>query len=200
MIKFIDQPCPPPPEIQNQIDEHQRWLESGGKEGRRLGSGDEVIEFNGLTLDSVDLSLSELACAEFKGSSLRGAWLIGAHLSGAAFNNSDLTGAHLERADLTYANFINAEISQVSFEEANTKEVIWTESDDKAFRQKNRSRLDEISEMRSNWTESDWDAYSKKCDEDAIISRKRDAMRTEESFKIWRSKRNTLLAPQLRLV
>ncbi|HTR83596.1 MAG TPA: pentapeptide repeat-containing protein [Reyranella sp.] len=108
----------PPPELAKAIEDHQKWLASGGKSGRQLdqlgGSyrkvrlagfnlkGARLVEadFSGADLSGADLTEATLDganfyCADLREAKLKGAALSGANLKKALLNDADLEGAYL---------------------------------------------------------------------------------------------------------
>ena len=141
----------PPPEIQRKIDLHQRWLQTDGEWGVRIGCDEEPLDMTGVILDGIDLSMGRLSNVEFSRSSLRRAWFIGAELDGAAFVDCDLTGgARFDGADLEIANFAGADISGAHFDKAETTNTLWTKEQVNAYVASINARLDIAVDNRRN--------------------------------------------------
>jgi uncharacterized protein YjbI with pentapeptide repeats len=83
-------------ELAGVLQAHQRWLETGGREGER----------------------ADLAHASLRSADLRDANLQGARLARADFSCAILVGARLDRADLSSAVLIEADLSRASFNRA----------------------------------------------------------------------------------
>lgn len=79
-------------ELNKILEEHKKWLETDGKEGKRAN------------LRSADLSFADLRGADLSFADLRSADLRGADLRGADLRNADLRGANLSYANLSDAN------------------------------------------------------------------------------------------------
>ena len=129
-------------EIQKILEEHQRWLESGGEEGERADfSRKNLREVNlrGVNLERANLERANLERATLWGANLRGAnlwevnleranleranlWgatLWGANLRGANLRGANLWGANLERVNLVGANLLEANLERANLERAN---------------------------------------------------------------------------------
>src|SRR4051794_14300763 len=100
----------PPDDLLQKLENHQRWLQTNGHEGERLGSDeeDDPLNFTGVNLSGYDLSLAQLSSAVFRGCELSGTWFLGAELSGAYFENCALTGSRFNRADLFTVRFVQS--------------------------------------------------------------------------------------------
>ena len=170
---------PPPPHILRALDEHQRWLRSQGREGKKL-YGRGRLDLRGLILDGADLSLAFLTSKSFEGSSLRGAWLIGADLENSSFTNVDLTGACLDIAYLAATNFIGAKYHQTSFEGANIEDAIWIPTDISTYYERCRSKLS------NEWTNAQLETHN--TENLAFIKERRERM-LREGLALWRMKK-----------
>jgi len=87
------------------IYDHQRWLATNGRFGKRLEVRDglqlkdcdcEGVDFSGAILDGG---------VQFKGGSVRGACFVGTSLSEATFDSCDVGDADFTRANLSWATF-----------------------------------------------------------------------------------------------
>ena len=88
--------------------DHQRWLDTNGKEGKMANL--KEANLRGANLEQANLEKANLEKANLKGACLQyadlfetnlwGAKLEGASLGGAFLNNADLEGANLEKADM----------------------------------------------------------------------------------------------------
>ena len=83
-------------ELAEVLREHEKWLDSNGKEGKRA-----------------DLSYTDLFNANLSEAYLSGANLFGAYLSGADLSKADLSGA-----DLHYANLCHTKLENVKYDDA----------------------------------------------------------------------------------
>lgn len=86
------------------LGEHQLWLESGGKQGKRA-------DLSGAKLNHADLYSAILAFAN-----LKGAELIDINLSWANLKEADLSGANLVWANLRGAILRNAELNEANLQ------------------------------------------------------------------------------------
>lgn len=96
------------------LAEHQQWLDSEGKEGKRAN-------FRSLDLHGLDLSGTNLVECSFRGANLSGANLVGADMRAADFAEANLdhanlqhalmNGTNLVRANISFANLSNADMS-----------------------------------------------------------------------------------------
>src|SRR5438876_6403665 len=95
-------------ELTKMLDTHKLWVESSGKEGRRVDS--EGANFQaGIELRSANLQKAILNGAEFKSADLTNANFQGAELRRATFDRAILRGTNLREADLQNANLENAD-------------------------------------------------------------------------------------------
>lgn len=95
------------------IYEHQKWLETSGKEGKRAN-------LYGANLNGADLSATDL-----RGANLHGASLFRANLSGANLFKADLSNADLSRAELSNAHLFESNLSGAKFWYSNVSGVIF---------------------------------------------------------------------------
>jgi uncharacterized protein YjbI with pentapeptide repeats len=117
---------PPPLSVLRSIYDHQRWLTSNGRFGKRFNR--EALEFENCDFDGVELSGANLAFARFIGGTLRGARFLGATLSDARFISCDVEGANFTGAELVRATFATNH-EGASFEGANLQQVAWSEEE-----------------------------------------------------------------------
>ncbi len=76
--------------ILNQILQHERWVETGGRQGRRLRL--EGKDLSGVVLRCVRLDRCVLRDCDLSGAILRGSNLAGADLSGSEADHADIRG------------------------------------------------------------------------------------------------------------
>jgi len=116
-------------ELLHLLERHELWVKSGGLDGSganlsginlslsefkfiELGQKEVIgFQFNGLRLDSIDLSFSNLREKEFKG----------CHLCFAKFNHSLLSYSKFNGAKLDYANFSHCTLSSSDFRGSSLK-------------------------------------------------------------------------------
>jgi len=116
------------------LEEHQKWLESEGKEGRKadlsradlrgvdLANRDMTeADFQEANLQSANLRHGDLYGANLQGADLRGAHLDEARLANAHFQKANLAEAHLQRANIVGANLQEASLYQAHVERA----ILW---------------------------------------------------------------------------
>ncbi len=116
------------------LEEHARWVRSGGTEGRRAVLEGEDLSGRTLTeapltnasLRRCDLSGSDLSGAELHGADLRHAEILGGVLNGgnlavARLRHARLRGCRLEGANLTGADLAGADLSGALCAEADFK-------------------------------------------------------------------------------
>jgi uncharacterized protein YjbI with pentapeptide repeats len=99
------------------LEEHKKWFNTDGKEGKRANLSGAVLlgaDLNGANLIKANLSgaaliKADLSKADLSKADLNGANLSGANLSGAFLNEANLRGAALIEANLmkTYASFVD---------------------------------------------------------------------------------------------
>ena len=90
-------------ELDKIIDNHKKWLQSGGEEGERAD------------LSSANLRYADLSSADLRYANLRYANLRSADLSYADLSSADLRSADLSYADLSYANLRYADLDFSAF-------------------------------------------------------------------------------------
>ena len=90
-------------ELDKIIDNHKKWLQSGGEEGERAD------------LSSANLRYADLSYADLRYANLRYANLRYADLSYADLSSADLRSADLSYADLSYANLRYADLDFSAF-------------------------------------------------------------------------------------
>jgi hypothetical protein len=103
MIASAPQFRPPPEALARCILDHQRWLSSNGRFGKRLQCEGRL--FKDTDLEGMDLSHACLNSAYFKGGSVKGARFIEAELGSAIFEACDVNGADFTRAHLARSIF-----------------------------------------------------------------------------------------------
>lgn len=94
-------------ELNELLKLHQLWLDSNGREGKRLD------------LRYVDLEGANLRFGYLPGVILRGACLVEVDLTGADLRGADLEGALLSHANLEGANLEGAKFKDVMLEDVN---------------------------------------------------------------------------------
>ena len=95
-------------ELDKIIDNHKRWLQSGGKKGERANLSYADLSYADLRhadLSYADLSYAKLIFADLRYTSLLYADLNFADLRSADLRFADLTHADLNNADLDYSAF-----------------------------------------------------------------------------------------------
>jgi len=118
---------PSPPELLQQLLDHQRWLTSNGQFGSQL-KGSE-IDFVDMDLSGMDLSRVELKFSRFKGGSLRGARFTGSELFCTRFCDVDVTDTDFGNANLGWASLLtNYEAARL--DGANLYRTAWTKEQD----------------------------------------------------------------------
>lgn len=91
--------------------DHQKWIATQGKEGKRAS-------FRGFNLSGADLSGRKLVEASF-----RGVNLTGANLSGADLRTADMSEAVLDKANLTGTLLSGASLAGAQMRQANAQDV-----------------------------------------------------------------------------
>ncbi len=100
------------------VRQHEKWVDSGGKKGRRadLSRVDlRMANLIGANLIGANMSRAHLGVANLSGADLSGANLSVAHLSGANLSRADLSGADLTRADMSKARLNDATLGGTLF-------------------------------------------------------------------------------------
>lgn len=109
-------------ELYRIVREHQKWVESNHKKGKRADLSNTILEgadlcqvnLSGANLDNAFLYRAHLELADLSGASLVGtvleqAAMSMANLSDANLNDARLCGADMSQANLTYANMDNVD-------------------------------------------------------------------------------------------
>ena|ERR1051326_4244756 len=89
-------------ELKPILEQHQLWLDSGGKQGKRA-----------------NLSNADLSNANLSNANLSNANLSNANLFRASLYNANLSNANLSYADLFYTNLFYANLSNANLSNAN---------------------------------------------------------------------------------
>ena len=148
MAKLDRHGRPPPAAILRLIVDHQRWINSGGRFGKRLDR--DELPFVNCDLDGVDLSGANLRHAYFDGGSARMARFIGTNLYNSKFDGCDVEGANFSRADLLEATFVTNH-DKACFDGANIEHTAWSAEEEranlKAYRTQRLARLKDLSTM-----------------------------------------------------
>ena len=104
------------------LKEHQLWIESKGKNGKRADLKLENLHeanLHGANLEGANLEEAILFAANLKEANLSSAKLCGAHLSQAKLRGANLEGANLEGANLEGANLELANLEGANLKGAN---------------------------------------------------------------------------------
>ncbi len=103
-------------ELKQILEAHQKWVASGGKEGKRANlSGANLQE---ASLHEANLQRADLIGANLQEANLLGAKLQEADLFDAKLQEADLRGAKLQEADLNGANLQGVELREANLEGA----------------------------------------------------------------------------------
>jgi uncharacterized protein YjbI with pentapeptide repeats len=100
-------------QVRHQLKLHEKWVESGGKEGQRA-------DFTGQSLAGLDLSGRCLDTICFAHANLKGIVLRGAVLAACDFSEANLRQADLSRCDLRGANLKGAILDDARLDEVRT--------------------------------------------------------------------------------
>ena len=93
------------------LAEHQKWLDTNGRQGRRAN-------LQGAWLNRADLQNADLSSANLQGAMLMAANLEGAKLTSANFRGSRLENASLKKAELWHADLQGADLSSSTLQGA----------------------------------------------------------------------------------
>jgi hypothetical protein len=112
-----------------QIFEHQRWLQTGGRYGRRLEirgtSSHSVYVLRTLDLNGIDFSKAILENVIFNGASLKEARFVEAELRAVQFGRCDVSGANFTGAKLDDVSFRDSNYHEARFDNVDTARVHW---------------------------------------------------------------------------
>ena len=114
-------------ELKTILEQHELWLNSNGKEGKRADLTD--ADLTDANLADANLTCADLTWAYLSGAKLTGANLTGAILSGANLTRADLSVADLRGADLTGADLTGADLINSDLEYSNLTDAIIDEKE-----------------------------------------------------------------------
>ena len=106
-------------ELDKIIDNHKKWLKSGGDEGERANL--RSADLRSADLRSANLRSADLRYANLRSADLRSADLRYADLSSADLRCADLSSADLSSADLSSANLRSADLSSANLSYADLR-------------------------------------------------------------------------------
>ena len=110
-----------PEALGNILVEHQKWLETAGKEGTKTDLSEahlKGLNFYRANLRQSRIEDSELSEACLEDADLSGASLVRTMLTKAVMTNANLSGAILTGAELVEANLINAKLAGANLDTA----------------------------------------------------------------------------------
>ena len=114
-------------ELKAILKDHKLWLDSHGKQGKRVFAG--CADLHGVNLCNANLYGADLRDAYLHGANLYGANLYGADLCNAYLQGADLARANLRGANLRGANLRGANLHGANLRGAkfatNFKKVRW---------------------------------------------------------------------------
>jgi len=108
------------------LQEHEKWLETDGKEGKRADLESvnlQEADFRGANLQQADLNEANLQKADLGETDLQEAYLEGANLQEADLRKANLQKAILTKANLQEAHLIKANLQMARLGEANLQEA-----------------------------------------------------------------------------
>ncbi len=113
------------------IQDHQLWLKTNGKQGRKADLSHTDLEgvnlnkaiLQGAILNNSDLAETNLSKANLKGSNLQVANMHQADLQGANLSKADLQWTHLIDANLKHANATQANLKKANLRHANLQKA-----------------------------------------------------------------------------
>jgi uncharacterized protein YjbI with pentapeptide repeats len=106
-------------DLKSILEDHTKWLESGGKKGARANLHSTnlyEVQLKGCNLAYANLQEAYLMGTEFDDACLIGANLEDSWACNASFDRAQLKGANFKGVDLTAAAFINADLTEANFE------------------------------------------------------------------------------------
>lgn len=107
---------PADPAFRKQLDEHRRWIDSGGKAGTRLvleGCDLSHADFSGILFAAASLQYSSFAAAKLSGAIFAGADVQGVNFRKADLSGADLRGANIDRAITSMAVLAGAQLGEL---------------------------------------------------------------------------------------
>jgi hemerythrin-like metal-binding protein len=122
----------PPPDIPHILEEHKKWLASGGKEGERANL--EGLDLSGVNLAEARLSNANLRNAAFPGANCRAGFFDGSDMrfsdiSGSLFADANLANARLRHADLSFCDLSAANLRGADLSGARLKSAKLPDAD-----------------------------------------------------------------------
>lgn len=112
--------------MQNAVEEHEKWLKSGGKQGQRavLSGCTDLFEI----IDGRHMEYADLSYCDFKGRYMNSVRLYRTNLTGAnlaysSFEEGNLTDAVLTKADLRNADLCYARLCGTKMRGAKLKDA-----------------------------------------------------------------------------
>jgi len=123
----FDPPDKPPeekPNVRLLLDEHKRWVETGGATGSRAVLDDRDLsgmDLRGLDLSAASLNRANLARADLGRAQLRLTNLMQANLTDAILTEADLAGAVLVGAIARRVDFSKAKMTPIDLKDASGK-------------------------------------------------------------------------------
>ena len=119
----------PSPPLLCEIFDHERWLRSEGRHGRRLEihgpSNRSIFVWKRPDLNAVDFSKALLENVVFDGASLKAARFKDAELHGVQFSECDVAGADFTGAKCEDVSFNGSNYRQAHFDNVDTAHVHW---------------------------------------------------------------------------
>ena len=101
-------------ELKNVLEDHQVWLRTNKKDGKRA---DLIhVDLSGANLTGADLTKADLTYSNLTDANLSGANLTKADLTYSNLKYADLSWADLTKANLVHANLVHANLNQANLE------------------------------------------------------------------------------------
>jgi uncharacterized protein YjbI with pentapeptide repeats len=100
------------------VQQHQEWVDSGGREGRRATFRGEYFrgaDFSGLMLAEASFRSANLSATKFRGANLERADFVESNLSAADFTHASLSRATFQRAQLAQTDFSMVSAQETDF-------------------------------------------------------------------------------------
>ena len=109
-------------ELDQILENHQKWLGSKGKEEKNaelMGLDLKEADFSGRKLKNIFIESSDLRNKDFTDFDLKETVFLKSNLQGARFWNSDLTGANLQLSDLSNTTLWRAKVNNANLVDVN---------------------------------------------------------------------------------
>ncbi|OAB42112.1 pentapeptide repeat-containing protein [Paenibacillus glacialis] len=116
-------------EIIHQLESHQLWIDTLGKEGNKLGF--DEVDFCNIDIDLIKYPLDQayLTACTFDGMNLYGKDMHSSLICSSTFITTNLENADFYKADVSYVDFTNANVKNARYAKSDCSEAIFIKAD-----------------------------------------------------------------------